>query len=123
MLKEGSWVDEIRRRNEVAKPDWVVHKLACKEGFDHMIWCPACECGHGFDLERWGFNGDMVKPTLLPNPSPLNPGGHCSVKTEYYNYKRKKMMLCHFHIIAGTIIFCADCTHEMAGKTVALEPF
>jgi hypothetical protein len=33
----------------------------------HMIFCPACECGHKFDSGRWTFNGDMERPTFSPS--------------------------------------------------------
>lgn len=122
-IPDWNWVDKIKRKGEVAEPNWVVHKLAGDGPLDHMIFCPACECGHGFNTTIWGFNGDMVKPTLFPKPGPTNPEGHCSVKVEYFNYKLNKMMICHFHINNGMISFCDDCTHHMAKQTVALEPF
>lgn len=33
----------------------------------HMIFCPACGCGHKFDVGRWQFNGDFEKPTFSPS--------------------------------------------------------
>jgi len=124
-MEDADWVDRILRKNEVAEPTWVVHKLQHESGqLDHMIHCPACKCGHGFKVNDgpgpiWGFNGDMVKPTLFP----AGPGHTCSVRVEYYNYKLKQKILCHFHIVEGNIAYCNDSTHELAGKTIPLEPF
>lgn len=118
MDEDYDWAERIAREGEVAEPQWVVHKLAPHHGMDHMIFCPACQCGHGFDSKRWNFNGDMVKPSLLPQ---FQPG--TSVLIHYYHYKLKKNMTCHYHLVNGNMHFCGDCTHEMAGKVVPLEPF
>lgn len=115
--KKVDSVDRILRRGEVAEPHWVVHKLAASPGqLNHMIFCPACKCGHGFDTDRWVFNGDMVKPTL----SAL-PGHTCSVMVQHR--RQGLQVVCHYHINDGMIEFCNDCSHDMRGKTVQLEPF
>ena len=72
-----------------------------------MVFCPACKCGHLFD-KRWTFNGDIFKPTFTP--SMLVDRG--------VNLPR-----CHSYVTDGKIQFLSDCTHELAGKTVPLEPF
>lgn len=33
----------------------------------YMIFCPACNCGHEFPIERWTFNGDFLRPTFSPS--------------------------------------------------------
>lgn len=127
MEEDIDWVDKIWRKGEVAEPNWVVHKLAAEPGqLNYMIFCPACKCGHGFRAGDdghpgpiWGFNSDMVKPTLYP----AGVGHTCSVLVNYYNYKYKKNMICHFHITHGVIQYCPDSTHEFAGKSLLLEPF
>ena len=128
MVEDPDWVDKIWREGEVAEPNWVVHKLAAQPGdLNHMIFCPACKCGHGFRAGEsdgrpgpiWGFNNNYIKPTLFP----AGPGHTCSVLVNYYNYKLKRKVTCHFHITDGMIQYCDDCTHEFAGKTLKLEPF
>ena len=56
----------------------------------------------------------MEKPTfrasLLIEGIPANPP-----------YKARPR--CHLHITDGNVEFCQDCEHEMAGKTVPMEPF
>lgn len=75
--------------------------------FDYMIFCPACKCGHGIDLARWTFNGDMEKPAVSPSL--------------LINYEDGKV--CHSFIKEGKIQFLNDCTHDLAGQTVDLEDF
>jgi Family of unknown function (DUF6527) len=52
---------------------------------------------------RWLFNGDMQSPTFSPSV-------HIVGK-------------CHSFVSAGKIQFLSDCSHELAGRTVELEPF
>lgn len=33
----------------------------------YIIFCPACQCGHKFDVGRWSFNGDFERPTFSPS--------------------------------------------------------
>lgn len=66
-----------------------------------MFWCPGCDQAHWID-SRWTFDGDLERPTF--HPSVL-----------VYGVKR-----CHSFIRAGNIQFLADCSHELAGSTVAL---
>ena len=77
----------------------------------HLIFCPACRCGHLFynvqagQSARWTFNGDLDNPTF--NPSML-------IK-ESVNHPR-----CHSFVRNGKIEFLSNCTHSMAGQTVDL---
>lgn len=111
--------------------------------FQYMIFCPGCKCGHGFrvgqsDAPNWTFNYNMERPTFTP-----------SYLTEYYKWPERdpatgdwkrgpdgqyllgpdgkllggKAMVCHSFVIDGRIQFLPDCTHELAGQTVPLEPF
>jgi hypothetical protein len=75
--------------------------------------CPGCKYGHEIrvnsgpqDGHRWGWNGDLVRPTFTP--SILHRAGGAIV--------------CHSFVADGNIQFLADCTHELAGKTVPLVP-
>jgi hypothetical protein len=81
----------------------------------HMIFCPACKCGHGFRVAtegdpHWKFNGDLDKPTFEPSLV-------CRWKQDGRDH------VCHSIVTNGQIQFLSDCTHALAGQTVALEPF
>ena len=89
-------------------------------GNDGMLyfWCPGCQDMHGIWTEkpndltgaRWSWNGSYTKPTFKPsifsNKGRTNP----------------TMPACHSYVIDGKIKFLNDCTHELAGKTVDLQP-
>lgn len=84
-------------------------------GPDVMFDCPGCGIAHGVwtkkqDSQRnWKFNGDLNKPTFLP-----------SILVRYPYGQPQKMVICHSFITDGMIRFLNDCTHSLAGKTVAL---
>jgi hypothetical protein len=92
----------------------IVHTIAPDNGspFTHMIFCPGCKCGHGWDARPggWTFNGDLLRPTISP-----------SLLVRWNEGKVPKV--CHSFIKDGQIQFLGDCTHELAGQTVPLEPF
>lgn len=74
-------------------------------------WCPACGEVHGVPLSgapSWEFNGSMEKPTITPSVkisgSFGNPVTHGRV--------------CHFHVEAGRIRYCGDCTHGLRDQTI-----
>lgn len=84
-----------------------------------LFFCPGCKCAHlvpivpgrpGFGV--WSWNGSMDAPTF--RPSILNGG-----KSVGSNIKN----VCHSYVTDGQIQFLGDSTHELAGKTVALELF
>lgn len=75
----------------------------------YMIFCPACELGHLFD-NRWVLSGTLEKPTFKPSML-INK-----------DLKSKHRPLCHSFVTDGNIEYLSDCTHDMAGKTVALKP-
>lgn len=72
-------------------------------GFD----CPACGYAHSFEVPRWSFNGDFVKPTFSPSLRLLGLNGNT---------------LCHLFVNEGRIEFCSDCPHSLAGKTIEMKP-
>lgn len=115
----------------------------------HIFFCPACNCGHGFNVEPnksngvggtvpvWTFNGDFEKPTVRAsilvrhyrNP-PVDPETGDFAKDEQGSYliengklKGGKDIMCHSFITDGKIQFLDDCTHELRGQTVDLEDF
>lgn len=74
-----------------------------------------CPCGsvHGLpigqgDQPRWDWNGSMEKPTFTP-----------SILVTWGGTSRR----CHSFVTDGQIKFEADCSHNLAGKTVPLEPW
>lgn len=90
----------------VAKLD----RLETAVGVDYWFWCPGCKTNHRF-TER----NDGGRPTWQVNVSdPERPSATPSL--HYPNPPR-----CHLTLTDGELHFCADCDHELAGKTVALE--
>lgn len=71
-----------------------------------VFWCPGCETHHATAVSRWSREGSTASPTLSP-----------SVVTKYADGRR-----CHLFVREGKLAFLDDCTHELAGKTVAMEP-
>jgi hypothetical protein len=60
---------------------------------------------------RWKFNGDFENPTFTP-----------SMK-ETWSDPEGKQHVNHFIVTAGSVAFCGDCTHSLAGKTLPLLEF
>jgi len=97
-------------------------KIESKNGCDYVtISCPACPMGeHSVPVGTpgpewkggapWSFNYDIEKPTLSPSLSVKYPWG-----------PDQKNQICHFFITDGKILYCGDCTHDYAGKTLDLE--
>ena len=85
----------------------------------------------------WTFNGDYDKPTFSPSilvrsghyaeDSAAAKQGHC-----WCNFNQRypdlppstfRCIRCHSFVKSGQIEFLGDCTHELAGKTIPLEPY
>jgi hypothetical protein len=67
--------------------------------------CPGCGCAHFFTVggpHGWQWNGSVDLPTVTPSIKVTGVG------------------VCHSYVTNGKIIFLADCTHPLAGKTVDL---
>lgn len=84
---------------------------------DVRWWCPGCKRAHRVPITgngiTWEFNGDLEKPTL--SPSVLIYERKHADGTEY-------SPRCHTFIRDGVIQFLGDCTHDLAGLYVPLEP-
>lgn len=108
-----------------------------EQGCDFMFWCPGCKCGHGVWTTKrngvgaiWQFNGSMDKPTFQPSlllqwetgEPPVNEHNFDQWKKAPWPQTKKKNV-CHSFIRDGQIQFLPDCTHELAGKTIPMEPF
>lgn len=120
----------------MAEANWVVHKT--DQPGEYTFWCPACQCGHCFWTPEagrgpsWNWNGDYVKPTLLPAHQPMtsmkityrHPTGYTNDNPAPLGYNGPYTTdVCHFHMVDGNLHYCADCTHALANKVVPMEPF
>jgi len=77
-------------------------------GQDLAFNCPGCGCSHFFRISGqpiWSWNGSMDKPTVTPS---IRVQGN---------------ILCHFFLMNGQFVFCNDCQHELAGKTIPMIPW
>lgn len=90
----------------------------------YMHWCPACEEMHPLP-DGWKFDGNLEKPTFHPSFR------HTGFQTEKLNGEwtgewvrgadgKPLPWVCHYHLTAGGIQYCPDCTHALAGKLVPL---
>lgn len=89
-----------------------------------------CPCGLHYTQipttggNAWEFNDDVVSPTFLPS---ILVRGVVPLTDEL----REKLMagenikpvpfLCHSYVTLGHIQFLNDCTHSLAGQTIALK--
>lgn len=88
-------------------------------GEEWWFWCPACYTHHRFitkaslneKVPTWTFNRDEEEPTF--HPSLRNTYEHDSAG--------KPLRFCHLFVEKGIIRFCADSTHDMAGKSITME--
>lgn len=71
------------------------------------FYCPGCKKGHTIN-NTWDFDGNYEAPTFSP-----------SVLTYGSPWEERR---CHSFVRSGHIEFLSDCTHELAGQTVALPP-
>lgn len=83
-----------------------------------LFWCPGCDGPHRVTVgdgpgPRWGYNGNADAPTFTPSVFVNAPG----------QYFTPSVPSCHSFVTDGQIHFLADCTHELAGQTVAIPDF
>jgi hypothetical protein len=82
----------------------------------HAHWCPACQEMHDYAVEqsfrngaRWAFNGNGDRPSFSPSMNiSVGPFSDGSIKR------------CHYFVTDGSIRYCGDSTHALAGQTVEL---
>lgn len=82
-------------------------------------WCPGCKTPHsvtvgareGWTGATWSFNGDAKAPTLAPSVRHFTPAGPYGENEEQV----LERTYCHYHIVAGKVNFCNDCTHALNG--------
>lgn len=99
--------------------------------------CPGCgevhaiavaPAANGAPRPVWGFNGNGDAPTFTP--SVLSRAGHfsdgdtkecwCTYEARFGRPSPFKCVVCHSFVTDGMIQFLGDCTHALAGQTVAL---
>jgi hypothetical protein len=92
------------------------------------FWCPGCGCGHWIRVGAptpgepgaypnapvWQWDGDMVRPTV--SPSILVQYDGADAGTGGAPSRR-----CHLFVRGGSIEYCSDSTHALAGQTVPME--
>ena len=90
------------------------------------FWCPGCKTTHIYD-ERWKFNGNYEKPSFTPSLRittghyvqgiRLRDDGKCGMcESAKERGVPTYCSVCHLYATDGKLHFCADCTHELAGK-------
>lgn len=98
--------------------------LRIVEGGGLSFWCPGCKCTH-MVTSGWSFNGDYDRPTFSPSVLVRyrHPKGYTNDNPAPLGYSGEYVVdVCHSFIRSGQIQFLGDCTHELTGKTVQLEP-
>jgi hypothetical protein len=95
---------------------------------DLLIWhCPGCGCAHSIraralteagehDGPGWGWNGDAERPTFTPSVLVTYPGSDAG-------RDGAPPAVCHSFVVDGAMQFLGDCTHRLAGQTVAIPPW
>jgi hypothetical protein len=84
----------------------------------YAFHCPGCQCAHMIPVNGektdnghgWQWNGSLERPTL--NPSIL--------VHSHPQHRMPPTPRCHLFVRDGTVMYLADCTHELAGKTVEI---
>lgn len=69
---------------------------------------------------RWSFDGNVEKPTFNPSIRISYNGPDADAQRD--SGRRAPSACCHYHLHAGELRFCGDCTHALSGKTVPLPP-
>lgn len=108
-------------------------KLRNIEGGGLGYWCQGCDMLHQVRVgdgprPRWGWNGDVEKPTFTPSVLVTWNQGEPPATTEDIRQKirsgeivqTKVHKVCHTFVTDGRVQFLGDCTHQYAGQTLDL---
>lgn len=83
----------------------------------------------------WSFDGNLERPTFSPSvlvtSGHFTPGFNAAEKGCWCTYNAEQIakgqeascfecFRCHTFIVAGMVQFLSDCTHALAGQTLAL---
>ncbi len=87
---------------------------------EQITWyCAGCKCNHGVpidpDKRAWKWNGSLDSPTLGPSVLVTYDGADAGKNGA-------PQSVCHCYVIDGHIEYLPDCTHDLAGKKVLMEP-
>jgi hypothetical protein len=114
-------------------------KISQMSDNEYVFHCPGCKCGHavrvnGRKFENgagWQWNGSVdartFSPSLLIHSSEFTELGKQQYQ-DWINHRREipggkidsRATVCHSFITDGMMQFLPDCTHDLAGKTVAI---
>lgn len=103
------------------------------------FYCKGCKELHAVNVSGegkpgWTFNGNHDKPTFTPSvlvrsghylPGHKNMSCWCTYYKEHPEEKDDdgfKCTCCHSFVTDGQIQYLSDCSHELAGQTIPLEP-
>jgi hypothetical protein len=91
-----------------------------------LFKCPGCANNHMIKTgagsgPRWGWNGDVEKPTFTPSVLVTYNGADAG--QDRGDGALAPPAVCHSFVTDGRIQFLTDCTHALAGQTVDLPPF
>ena len=91
-----------------------MNEVTAKQDSHGSVWflCPACKTRHKIETKgntTWEWNGSNDKPTFSP-----------SVLCTWDEGEEHTPKRCHSFVKDGQIQFLGDCTHSLAGQTVAL---
>lgn len=98
-------------------------------GGELLFFCPGCRCAHMIRVASpgpcWSFDGNMEAPTF--SPSVLVRGTRPITDDEQQRIMAGEKItpeptVCHLFIRGGKIEFLNDCTHNLKGQTVPMEP-
>jgi hypothetical protein len=91
----------------------------------HGHWCPGCKEMHVIP-DSWTFDGNVSRPTFNPsvkisgNKLTKDAAGKWTGGWERDGAGKLIPEVCHYHLHAGVLKFCADSTHGLAGQNVPL---
>jgi hypothetical protein len=77
------------------------------------FWCPGCDQSHLVTTDRWQWNGSVDRPTVQPSILVTYNGRDAGTDGA-------PPAVCHSFLTDGQMQFLADCSHALAGQTVAL---
>jgi hypothetical protein len=89
--------------------------IPTQEAGRYMFYCPGCKCSHYV----WTGDGPGPRWDITEGPTgdvTVSP----SIRVQHGN--ENGPITCHFFIRNGQIEYLGDCTHDLKGQTVPLEP-
>ncbi len=95
-------------------------KLRLADGNVYVHRCPGCKAIHAIPVGAiWKFDGKLDRPTVVPSVKvSSNVARNAEELIHSISYTT-----CHYIISGGTIFFCTDSLHELAGQSVPLPDF